>query len=402
MKLGLFTDTLEDINGVARFIRDIGEQAKLAGRDLVVHTCMKAPALVDPPFCRRNFDPLVSSTLPYYPQLSVALPPTWQMLHWAEQQRFDMIHCSTPGPVGVSGWLIARWLRIPFAATYHTDFPAYADRLTRSRIITGGTTTVMKWFYRPASIVFARSNEYHDALVNLGIPRNRLRTIHPAINLERFNTSYRDPGVWGEFGVREPLKLLYIGRVSVEKNLPMLVEAYQRLCAGRRDVAWVIVGEGPYTSQMKKSLAGLPAYLVGVQTDQTLARFYSSADLFAFPSLTDTLGQVVMESQACGLPALVTDEGGPKTIVVDGETGRVVKRNDPVAWCTAIEQLLDDAATRKRMGAAAAERLQKFNLRDTFSGFWREHEELVHTRNGRHNGVAASVVVPKSRNSQAL
>lgn len=377
MKLGLFTDTLEDINGVARFIRDMGEQARAAGRDFTIHTSMKSPKIKDPPFSRHNFDPLISSALPYYPQLSVALPPAWNMLHWAEEQQFDIIHCSTPGPVGLCGWLIARWLKLPFAATYHTDFPAYVDRLTGSRIITGGTTTFMKLFYRGASLVLSRSREYEQILVDLGVKPDRLRTIKPAINLTKFNASYRDPTVWDEFGVREPLKLLYVGRISVEKSLPLLVEAYKLLCQARRDVAWTIVGEGPYVDRMRKDLAGLPAYFPGVLGDRDLARLYSSADLFAFPSRTDTLGQVVMEAQACGLPVLVSDEGGPKTIVIDGETGRVVPGVSPAAWRDAMIDLLDHPAERRRMGDNAIRRLQEFNLTHTFDHFWEEHEHAV-------------------------
>src|SRR5262249_19110597 len=154
-----------------------------------------------PPFARRNFDPLVSMALPYYPQLSISLPPAWDMLHWAQAQKFDMIHCSTPGPVGMCGWLIARWLGIPLGTTYHTDFPAYVDRLARSRVITAGTTVHMKMFYRRANLVFARSKEYQEILVHLGVPRERLRTIKPAINLCKFNPSYHDPAVWRELGV---------------------------------------------------------------------------------------------------------------------------------------------------------------------------------------------------------
>jgi len=397
MKLGLFTDTLEDINGVARFIRDMGEQARHTGCQFTIHTSVAKPTIVDPLFVRKNFRPLLSSQLPYYPQLSVALPPAWNMLHWARQQRFDMIHCSTPGPVGVSAWLIARWLRIPFAATYHTDFPAYVDRLSGSRIMTGGTSAFMKWFYRPATIVFARSSEYHDILVNLGVPRNRLRTIRPAINLQRFNPDYCNKHVWNQFGVTEPLKLLYIGRVSVEKNLQLLVDAFKQISSRRKDIAFIVAGDGPFREPMKKMLEGTPAYVVGVQTDKTLAEMYACADLFAFPSRTDTLGQVVMEAQACGLPALVTDEGGPKTIVLHEQTGRVVAGNDVSHWAREIERLIDDPETRQRMGRAAAERMRGFRLTDTFADFWQQHADIVATRNGKATNGRVSVDLPMNR-----
>lgn len=389
MKLGLFTDTLEDINGVARFIRDIGERASEAGCDLTVHTSVAKPTIVDAPFVRKNFDPLITAKLPYYPQLSVSLPPAWAMLHWAEEQKFDVIHCSTPGPVGLCGWLIARWLRVPLAATYHTDFPAYVHRLSGSKFLAGGTGLFMKMFYRPAAMVFARSREYHEILVNLGVERRKLRTIRPAINLDRFNPSYRDPSVFDEFKVKEPLKLLYIGRVSVEKQLELLVESYKRICAKRRDIALIIAGEGPYRERMIEALVGLPIYFLGVQPDRVLARLYASADLFAFPSRTDTLGQVVMEAQACGLPVLVSDKGGPQTIIENEKSGRVVHGIDPVHWAAEVERLIDDRATRAAMSQHAAQRLTRYSLTDTFADFWAQHETISAAQPHRPQAAAA-------------
>ena len=400
MKIGLFTDTLEDINGVARFVRDLGEQARCIGRDLVIHTSVADPKIKDPPFARHNFDPLVSSVLPYYPQLTVALPPPWQMLHWAEQQKFDIIHSSTPGPVGMCGWLIARWLKVPFAATYHTDFPAYVDRLTGSKAMAGGTTVFMKLFYRGAALVFSRSREYEQILLDLGVRAAALRTLRPAINLSKFNPSFRDDSVWRQFGVTQPLKLLYIGRISVEKNLPLLVTSFRAVCARRKDVALVVVGEGPYEQPMRRELAGLPAYFTGVLGDRDLARLYCAADLFAFPSRTDTLGQVVMESQACGLPALVSDEGGPKTIVQDGVTGRVVRGDDAATWSAAIESLIDDLPARRGMSAAAIQRMREFRFADTFEHFWHEHEQVV--ARARRAGERGNGAIPAGSPVAAL
>jgi glycosyltransferase involved in cell wall biosynthesis len=177
--------------------------------------------------------------------------------------------------------------------------------------------------------------------------------------------------------VNEPLRLLYCGRVSVEKNLPMLVDSFRRLCAMRRDAALVVAGDGPYLSAMRLALAGLPAYFLGYQNDAQLAALYAGADLFVFPSRTDTLGQVVMEAQGCGLPALVASEGGPKETVADGVSGLVLTGTDPVRWCQAMNELLDDAPRRQRMARAAALRGERFSLARTFDAFWAEHTRAV-------------------------
>jgi glycosyltransferase involved in cell wall biosynthesis len=110
-----------------------------------------------------------------------------------------------------------------------------------------------------------------------------------------------------------------------------------------------------------------------VQDDAALSRLYASSDLFVFPSRTDTLGQVVMEAQACGLPAIVSNEGGPKDTVVDDVTGRILASTDPADWCDAVSSLLADEPRRQRMALAAIARSARFCLNRTFEHFWAEH-----------------------------
>jgi glycosyltransferase involved in cell wall biosynthesis len=371
LRVGLFTDTLDDVNGVARFIRDMGEQAEKLGRHFVIHTSSVDPRFEVPN--RKNFPPLVSRELPYYSELKLNLPPVLDVLEWADRQQFDVIHCSTPGPMGLCGWLVAKMLRVPVIGTYHTDFPAYVDRLTRDHRVTNGTIAYMKWLYGEMAGVFSRSKAYRFNLRDLGVAEERMLSLPPSINIEKFNADLRDPNVWNDYGVTQPRKLFYCGRVSVEKNLPMLVEAFKKLCAIRNDTALIIAGDGPYAPQMKAELAKLPAYFLGYRNDGQLAPLYAGSDLFVFPSRTDTLGQVVMEAQACGLPAIVSNEGGPKETVADGISGLVLPADDPAKWSQAIDELLTDEARLQRMARSAPGRISRFSLLSTFEQFWSEH-----------------------------
>ena len=128
MKLGVFTDTFDEINGVGRFIQDMSRQAQAAGRTLMVHTSTANP-IVDCP-SRKNFKPLLSRPMPYYADQPLTIPPLAEVLEWADRQQFDAIHVHTPGPMGLCGWLVAKMLRIPLLGTYHTDFPGYVQNLT--------------------------------------------------------------------------------------------------------------------------------------------------------------------------------------------------------------------------------------------------------------------------------
>ena len=379
LKVGLFTDTFDDINGVGRFIRDMGRLAHESGRELIVHTSTPGSELKftdeQTPF-RRNFEPLVSRPMPYYAELAINLPPVLEVLEWADRQQFDVIHVSTPGPMGLVGLLAAKMLRVPVLATYHTDFPAYIEKLTGDHRLSNASAQYMRWFYGVPQAVFSRSGSYRFNLVDIGVKEDRLRTIKPGIDLDKFNPGRADPSVVHSTGVdlsRTPNVLLYAGRVSVEKNLPLLVRAFKQLSTRRRDVCLIVAGDGPFRRQMQEELAGLPAFFPGYCDDAKLAALYAGAAIFVFPSRTDTLGQVVMEAQACGLPCLVSPEGGPKETVVDGLTGLVLPATEPADWCEAMDDLLNNRQRLADMRHAAALRGGRFGIRRSFEAFWREH-----------------------------
>jgi glycosyltransferase involved in cell wall biosynthesis len=371
MKLGVFTDTFDEVNGVGRFIQDMSRQAQEHGRTLVVHTSTDNPRVE----CanRKNFRPLLSRPMPYYADQPLTIPPLAEVLEWADRQQFDAIHVHTPGPMGLCGWLVAKMLRIPLLGTYHTDFPGYVQNLTGDHRSTTAAAAFMKWFYGQTQTTFSRSKEYRAKLSEMGFGDDQLAMTLPGVDNEKFNPQTRDEGIWKERGITETHKLFYAGRVSVEKNLPFLADAFKRVCENRKDVALVIAGDGPYLAGMKKSLAGLPVYFLGYQSDATLPGLYASSDLFVFPSKTDTLGQVVIEAQASGLPVLVSNVGGPQEVMDDGITGRVLPTEGPSVWAEAIEELLNDKPQRMRMSRTAEQRMVRFSLSKTFEGFWEEH-----------------------------
>ncbi|MEA2710351.1 MAG: hypothetical protein QOF78_2952, partial [Phycisphaerales bacterium] len=373
LKVALFTDTLDEVNGVGRFLRDMSEQAAGQSRQLTIHTSVPAGNLRFDLPNRKNFVPLLSRPLPYYEEVILNLPPVLEVLDWSDRQQFDVVHVSTPGPMGLCGWLVSKMLRVPLLCTYHTDFPAYVDKLARDHRVTNGTAAYMNWFYAQAATVFSRSNAYRFKIGDLGVGEENIRQILPGVNVAKFNVEHRDATIWSSHGVKEKYRLLYAGRVSVEKNLPMLAEAFRKLCEKRRDAALIVVGDGPYLEKMRRELAHLPAYFPGYQDDAQLPKLYASSDLFVFPSRTDTLGQVVIEAQASGLPALVTPDGGPKESIEDGRSGIVVPETTAARWAATIGELLDDEPRRKRMSHAAAQRASRYSLTKTFDHFWNEH-----------------------------
>ncbi len=380
MRLLLFTDTLADVNGVSRFIRNSAAQALSTLRDLHVFTSTNFDGPQAPNL--HNFKPLAAMKMPGYPNLELTLPPFLKMLRDARALRPDAIHISTPGPVGCVGRLAARALRVPTLGVYHTDFPAYIDRLFDNDLFTALARTAMRRFYRRFATSFTRSQDYAQSLEKLGIAPDRIVPLRPGIMTDQFHPSARDTSIWPGYGcAAHAVRFLYVGRVSIEKNLPLLTRVWKAADAALRarntPAELIIIGDGPYRPEMEEALTGANARFLGFRYNEELSRLYASADAFLFPSTTDTLGQVVMEAQAAGLPVLVTDQGGPKEVVEHDRTGFILPATDPHAWTGHIIKLATDAALRASMSAAAHAYLQPYSMAASFDHFWSVHEQAV-------------------------
>lgn len=376
MRVSLFTDTIADINGVCRFIQNVAQRANESGRDLQVITSTRL-ACPDLPNIY-NFDPVFAIKMPKYDNLDLCLPPLLRILRHIDQHQPDVIHISTPGPVGCIGFLAAKMLRIPVLGVYHTDFPAYIDRLFDDRGLTKLSESFMRGFYGPFTAIFTRSEDYVRSLTELGLREKSIVSLMPGFDTEMFNPGYADQTIWRGLGARPAsVKVLYVGRVSVEKNMPRLEQVWAKVHAECRarglDAELVVVGDGPYRERMQRGLRGQGALFLGFRHGAELSSIYASSDLFVFPSTTDTLGQVVMESQGSGLPVIVTDEGGPKEVVIDGQTGFVLPNDDLEGWTRRIVELIADGHKRREMGAAAFEAMQQYCLANSFEHFWEVH-----------------------------
>lgn len=381
MRVCLFTDTLGDINGVSRFIRSVAEQSRCFDRELHVLTstrfrCPDAPNV-------HNVAPRYARPMPGYEQLEIVLAPRRELVRLADRLKPDAVHVSTPGPVGLVGRAYALRRGLPLLGTYHTDFPAYVDRLFTDEAFTWICSRVMKWFYRPFDRVFTRSGEYAQSVVNLGVPANAVPRLLPGIDTESFHTRFRDDGIWTELGIpSNPAKVLYVGRISIEKNLPLLTRVWKSVTASwnapTEPPVLVVVGDGPYRAQMEDTLDGARVHFLGFRHGAELSTIYASSDVFVFPSTTDTLGQVVMEAQSAGLPVIVTNCGGPSEVVnAQGhpeQSGFVLHPDDTEGWTRTIATLAADPGLRRRLGGHGHRKIQRMSIRHSFEHFWSEHE----------------------------
>ncbi|MGE4558415.1 MAG: glycosyltransferase [Desulfovibrionaceae bacterium] len=370
IKIGHFTDTFHEVNGVALTLR---RQLKISLKhdlNYRIVTCGRTPGFEGV----INFEPIGSFELPEYPELVVSYPPFLTMLNRVFEEGFTHLHAATPGPMGLAALGVSKILKLPIHATYHTALPQYASELTGD---TGMEDMVWKfviWFYNQVDVVFAPSRAVADELAARGVNKEKIKVYPRGIDTERFTPGKRN-GFFKRYGLDRPVKLLYVGRVSKEKNLAMLSEAFRNLCAKRADLHLVVVGEGPYLDEMREELKGLPATFTGYLDGEELASAYASSDLFVFPSTTDTFGNVVLEAQASGLPVIVSDQGGPCENMIPGATGLVMPSCNAEGLMQAMETLASDRQMRTTMGQAAREAMEERSFETQYLKAWKMYAD---------------------------
>ena len=311
-KRAWFTDTLEDVNGVATTIRKMTAAGAAAGKELVVVASRSNLQLSDIPI--KNFPPIGEFELPEYELQKLSFPPILQMLDYIQRERFTEIIISTPGPVGLTALLAAKMLNLQTSGIYHTDFPQYIRILTEDSFLESVAWGYMHWFYGQLDTVFVNSEEYKQSWIKRGFDPAKLKILPRGLDTELFHPARRDSAFFEKFGASNgEVRLLYVGRISREKDLDLLADAYRRLRKEGLPVQLFVVGHGPYSEALAKSLPG--AFFTGYLRGIELATAYASADIFVFPSTTDTFGNVILEAQASGLPVVVSDSGGPKELV---------------------------------------------------------------------------------------
>jgi glycosyltransferase involved in cell wall biosynthesis len=374
MKVAHFTDTYYEVNGVAKTLQLQTEMALRNHKMQQIITCGPGQERAQV----TNFRPIGTFELPEYPDIKLYYPPFLKMLEYCYTENFTHIHTATPGPIGLAALAIARILKLPIFGTYHTALPQYTSFLTEDAAMEEIMWKFSIWYYNQMDVVYVPSKATGIELENKGIKKEKIAFYPRGIDTERFHPSKRNGFFRNRFGMDPTdLKLLYVGRVSKEKNMPFLAKAFKHLVDVRPDIRLIVVGDGPYLSEMKTSLTGLPATFTGFLSGEDLAQAYASSDLFIFPSTTDTFGNVVLEAQASGLPVIVTDKGGPKENLVPDKTGFVVSTETVDAFIKAVLKLANNPQLLKKMKRHAREYMENRSFEAAYIQLWdsyREHE----------------------------
>jgi glycosyltransferase involved in cell wall biosynthesis len=368
-RVALFVDAPEHLSGVAVTISNWVQQAEAQGLDLTPLTAGTGalPGAVE-------FQKMGTLELQNYAGMRLHVPQVGEVMDYMESAGFDMVHISTPGPMGLLGVLAARSLGLPLSGTYHTDFPRYAVKLSGDPSVEEGSWNFMRWFYGQMDRVACPSRATLEDLAEHGFDRSRLRVVGRGVKSHLFHPEKRDTRLREDWGP-QPHKLLYVGRISEEKNLDCLVYSFQQLCQIRQDTQLIVVGEGPYLDTLQSKLDGFPVVFTGRQTGEELQRIYASCDLFVFPSETDTFGVVLMEAQSSGLPVVVSGKSGTRYAMREGITGRVVRPMTPEDLCRELDFLLSDPEMLTTMSHEARAHAEDNTQEKAFETFWRFHQD---------------------------
>jgi len=348
-KILWFTDTINDMNGVAETLKELSWLSYRNGKIISLVTSMpeKTSSTMLPP--NTVYVPTFHSyTLPMYENLRIHFPSILKSIELISREEPTEIYVSTPGPVGLLGLLVAKILKLKCTGIYHTDFTMQIERLANDSTLTNLIEHSTKWFYSMMDVIRVPTQEYADLLKQRGFEESKLKFFRKRIDPEIFSYDQKArQSIQNTYGIKEGFTLLYAGRISKDKNLDMLCSIYDTLTHEIENINLIIAGDGPYLNELQNKMKDSSrVYFTGPLPRFELPALYSAADVFVFPSTTDTFGMVVMEAQACELPALVTDVGGPQGIIIHEETGFIVKHDDAAAWTEQL-QLLYELKTRK-------------------------------------------------------
>lgn len=268
--------------------------------------------------------------IPMYPDLRFGWASVARLRERFRQQQPSVVHLATPGPLAWAAQRAATQLGIPTTTDFRTNFHVYS-RYYGLSWLSPLILKALRHFHHASQCTFVPTADVLEQLSAEGF--SRLELIGRGVDTERFHPKHRDSALRDSFGIRNdaPL-LLYVGRLAREKNVDLALRAYTAVKAGTPHATMVVVGDGPARSRLERQYPDVR--FVGVQLGHALARYYASADLFLFPSETDTFGNVVAEALASGVPVLAYDMGAAAELVKNQGAGRVVSVGESERFIT--------------------------------------------------------------------
>jgi glycosyltransferase involved in cell wall biosynthesis/predicted metal-dependent phosphoesterase TrpH len=335
-RVAILADGIGSTHGVTRVIEEIrqrgvrGFEIEIIGTDPGVDRRLSAVAELD---------------VPYYPGLRIGVPSLSAAVQTLADGAFDVIHACSPGPVGIAGALVGRGMGIPLVGSYHTELAAYAGLRSGEQRVADATAWGVGAFYRACDLVLSPSPASDAALAEIGVSAEKVARWDRGVDSVRFDPQRRDraslPGA---------VSVLYAGRITREKGIELLIDAFLRARERFPSLHLVLAGGGPEEEDVRERIGDGATFLGWLEGEQ-LARTYASADMLLFPSHTDTFGQVILEAQASGLAVVAVAAGGPLSLIEHRVSGLLCPP-DASPLADAIDELARAPLLRERLARA--------------------------------------------------
>jgi glycosyltransferase involved in cell wall biosynthesis len=346
MRIAMVTETYPpEVNGVARTISLMAEGLERRGH---------AIGLVRP---RQNgHDAALSGEvlvrgipIPRYHELQMGISAPGSLERRWREERPDLVHIATEGPLGWSALTAARRLGISVGSGFHTNFHSYM-RDYGMGWLARPVTAYLRSFHNRACYTMVPTRQVGEELAAMGF--ERLRVVGRGVNTQVFDPARRSPALRSSWGAHDgTLVVLCVSRFAHEKNFPLLFEAYAAMRRVRPDAKLVLVGHGPLAADLSRRNVGCVE--AGRKADAELARYYASADVFLFPSMSETWGNVTLEAMASGLGIVAYDYAAAREVLRDGTSALLAPFGDAAAFIAHAQTLARDPDLAARLGRAA-------------------------------------------------
>jgi glycosyltransferase involved in cell wall biosynthesis len=354
MRIALFSEVYWPmVSGVGVTLLRLTKALEERGHAVRVYTASYALPQGQPDRPEVHRSPSVPLFL--YPDVQWAFPRLRDIVEDVGRFRPDVVHVATEFALGLVGLKAARQLKIPVVASAHTDYDKYAARYGVDWALRLGWH-YLRWFYGQAYRVLCPSRIYEEHLHVRGVAHTGIwsRGVDP----EEFHPRFRSDSYRAALGLGpDDLLVTYIGRIAREKNLKHLMAAWKALRAERGSAQLALVGRGPLEESIRKRrIPGV--HVLGLMHERMLAEAYASADLFVFPSTTETFGNSLLEAMGSGLPCLAANAAGVLEFARHGDNAWLVPPNSTSALTQGLRRLMHDPSLRRRLaegGLATAE-----------------------------------------------
>ncbi len=351
LRVAIFTGNYNHIrDGVSLTLNRLVDFLESKGIEVLVF----GPTIDDPPIDHNGeLVPVPSVPMPGRPEYRVTIGFPESVQKRLREFNPNLFHIATPDLLGFRAMRYAQSNNIQIVASYHTHFTSYLKYYNLEMLEILGWKYLV-WFYSQCKHVYVPSPSMADELNNQGI-ENGIRIWARGVNTDEFHPDKRDMEWRRSIGIKdEELVVSFVSRLVWEKDLQTYVDSVKKLEDAEVNIKPMIVGDGPARKELQQMLP--EAHFTGFITGNELHKAYASSDIFLFPSDTETFGNVTLEAMSSGLPCVVADATGSKSLVESGITGYLVPPRNTEEFAKSVRKIAEDDELRKKMGETARQK----------------------------------------------